>query len=51
MSMSPNVRPLFKQLGLEDELLKISLPVPVTNIFNANMEVMGLLKKAGQKEM
>ncbi|KAK5807797.1 hypothetical protein F5H01DRAFT_352610 [Linnemannia elongata] len=51
MSMSPNVRPLFKQLGLEDELLKISLPVPVTNIFNANMEVMGLLKKAGQKEI
>ncbi|KAG0378682.1 hypothetical protein BGX24_003122 [Mortierella sp. AD032] len=51
MSLSPNITPLFRQLGLEGELLKISLPVPVTNLFDIDMNVIGALKMDGQKEI
>ncbi|KAG0276347.1 hypothetical protein BGZ95_007674 [Linnemannia exigua] len=50
MSLGPNITPLFRQLGLEEELLKISLPVPVTNLFDTDMNVIGAMKMDGQKE-
>lgn len=51
MSLKVNILPVFEQLGLYDELMKISYPTPALNIYNQDMSKMGEVRYEGQEEM
>ncbi|KAF9287647.1 hypothetical protein BGZ68_001506 [Mortierella alpina] len=51
MSLKVNILPVFEQLGLYDELMKISYPTPALNIYNQDMTKMGEVRYEGQEEI
>ncbi|KAF9193293.1 hypothetical protein BGZ50_007553 [Haplosporangium sp. Z 11] len=50
MALGPNVMPVFEQLGLLEELKKISLPCPSLNLFQPDMRAIGSIAMKGQKQ-
>ncbi|KAI1312279.1 hypothetical protein EDD11_002998 [Mortierella claussenii] len=41
MSIGPNILPLFEQLGMLEEILKLSLPGRIMNVYNEDMTLVG----------
>ncbi|KAG0353263.1 hypothetical protein BC939DRAFT_1068 [Gamsiella multidivaricata] len=41
MSIGPNILPVFEQLGLIDEIMKVSLPATTMEVYKENMELIG----------
>ncbi|GJJ74444.1 hypothetical protein EMPS_06802 [Entomortierella parvispora] len=50
MSIGPNILPVIEQLGLLDDLLKFSFPVPTLNIYNEDMSHVGTTSFEAFKE-
>lgn len=50
MTLSGNVLPIFEQLGLLQEIERISLPLSSLDLYNANMEQTGSFPRRGLKE-
>lgn len=50
MTMGGNVLPIFEQLGLFQELQKISHPLWNLDLYNANMEKTGSIQRKGLKD-
>ncbi|CAO3567027.1 unnamed protein product [Mortierella alpina] len=51
MSLKVNILPVFEQLGLYEELMKISYPTPALSLFNQDMTKMGEVSYEGQQEV
>jgi len=51
MSLKVNILPVFEQLGLYEELMKISYPTPALSLFNQDMTKMGEVSFEGQQEV
>ncbi|KAG9320564.1 hypothetical protein KVV02_008774 [Mortierella alpina] len=51
MSLKVNILPVFEQLGLYNEFMKISYPTPALNLFNQDMAKMGDVSYEGQQEI
>lgn len=41
MSLTPGIQVLFEQLGMKEELKKISLPFPIAKLYDENVNFMG----------
>ncbi|KAG0303153.1 hypothetical protein BGZ98_006955 [Dissophora globulifera] len=41
MSIGPNILPLFEQLGMVDDIMKLALPGRTMKVFNENMDLIG----------
>jgi len=50
MTMGANVLVIFEQLGLLEEIEKMSLPLYNLDLYNANMEKTGSVHRGGMKE-
>ncbi|KAG0206267.1 hypothetical protein BGX28_002264 [Mortierella sp. GBA30] len=51
MSLNVNILPVFEQLGLYDDLMKISFTSPGMNVYNEDMQKIGYRGNEGIKEM
>ncbi|KAG0255405.1 hypothetical protein BG011_005151 [Mortierella polycephala] len=51
MALGANILPVFEQLGLLDELHKISLPVPSMEIYDADLNLKGSMKLGKHKDI
>lgn len=51
MSMGANILPVFEQLGMLEEIKKISFPVYEQHLFEANMKKSGSLSMKDYKDM
>ncbi|KAF9982673.1 hypothetical protein BGZ65_002601, partial [Modicella reniformis] len=51
MTLGPSILPVFEQLGLFDELQKISVPCYSTDYYNDQLEKLGSIDLAGHKEL
>ncbi|KAF9181992.1 hypothetical protein BGZ49_004773, partial [Haplosporangium sp. Z 27] len=50
MSLNVNILPVFEQLGLLDDLMKISFTSPGMSVFNENLKLLGFRGNEGVKE-
>ncbi|KAF9352368.1 hypothetical protein BGX26_009813 [Mortierella sp. AD094] len=50
MTLGPNILPVFEQLGMLEELKKISHPCPTLNVYNSKLEKLGCLEALVEKE-
>jgi len=50
MSIGPNILQVIEQLGLLEDLLKFSFPVPTLNIYNEDMSHVGTTSFTACKE-
>lgn len=51
MALSPGIQPVFEQLGIYEELLKVSYPVLGIQFLNEDMSKIGELNSAGHDAM
>lgn len=51
MSMGASTMAAFDQLGMLDDLMKISLPCPSIDMYHENMKPIGSMDFRGAKEM
>ncbi|KAF9177063.1 hypothetical protein BGZ50_009248, partial [Haplosporangium sp. Z 11] len=51
MSLNANILPVFEQLGLFDELMKISYPTYSTKMYREDMELIAKISMDGLKEL
>ncbi|KAF9182239.1 hypothetical protein BGZ51_004857 [Haplosporangium sp. Z 767] len=51
MALGANILPVFEQLGILDELRKISLPVPSMEIYDVDMKLKGKMKLGKHKDI
>ena len=49
MTLAANILPVFEQLGLLDEIYKISKPCPSLNFYGAKVEKIGSITLMGEK--
>lgn len=51
MSLNVNILPVFEQLGLYDDLMRVSFTSPGMHVYNEDMEEIGYRGNDGIKEM
>ncbi|KAG0050744.1 hypothetical protein BGZ83_004491 [Gryganskiella cystojenkinii] len=51
LGLGPTILPALEQLGLLEELEKISLPCNALHLFTSDMESLGVMEMKGQKEI
>ncbi len=51
MSLNVNILPVFEQLGLYDELMKISFTSPGMHVYNESMKKIAYRGNEGIKEL
>ncbi|KAF8985103.1 hypothetical protein BGZ46_005888 [Entomortierella lignicola] len=49
MGFGPNIMPVFEQLGLLDDLLKVALPTATMDVFDGNLKMIGSMDIAGRR--
>ncbi|KAG0317925.1 hypothetical protein BGZ99_005955 [Dissophora globulifera] len=50
MSIGPNILPLFEQLGMVDDIMKLALPGRTMKVFNENMDLIGQTQNTASME-
>jgi len=48
MSLTPSIQILFEQLGMKEELKKISHPFPIAKLYDENLKFMGEIVHSNQ---
>jgi hypothetical protein len=51
MSVGANILPVFEQLGMLEDIIKISLPVKEQHLYEASMKKLGSLTMKDYKDM
>ncbi|KAF9181901.1 hypothetical protein BGZ50_005234 [Haplosporangium sp. Z 11] len=51
LSLGPNILPVFEQLGLMEELARISLPISSTDVYDKDLNKLGSIVLRGQKQI